>query len=106
MPTAQPHLPGEDFEPTPAQKALQPAIEEYVTHRDARIAAGAQEKDAKIRLVGLMEFHNIRSIKVGRHLCYFEDGEPKLKVKVADEEDYTDDGEGGPQLKLSEDEDE
>jgi hypothetical protein len=83
----QPRLPGEDFAETPAEKALREAAETYVYHRDARMAAGKLETDARNVLTGLMEFHKAKKAVAGKYVIEFVATE-KIKVRISEEDDY------------------
>lgn len=85
MPKKQTELQGME---APSIGEIDNAGEEYVTHRDARIARLAKEIEAKKKLLDLMEKHKLTVYRFDDMTVEVTPGTKKIKVKrIGESED-------------------
>ena len=93
--SAPPKTPGDlpgmvgDGVAKPNIEALNEAVGEYVVHRDARLAAGLEEKTNKKLVLALMEKHKLGSYEVDDMVVVRKPKDETESIKVVSKADYT-----------------
>jgi len=83
----QVHLPGDEFEPSAAQRDISPLAHRYMRTREQRMETLKAETNLKGKLCAIMVKHNLTEFVVDGLIITREPGPEKLRVRPAKDED-------------------